>query len=90
MNLTLLAKYAVDLFRELEAETGQATGYKQTGGLWLAQNRDRLTELRRICAMGDRSGLDTEIISTRRLRVGSICCIPKIFAVACGLSRMGR
>ena len=68
MNLTRLAKYAVDLFQSLEAETGQATGYKQTGGLWLAQNEDRLTELKRICAMGDRSDLDTEIISTKAIK----------------------
>jgi len=80
MNLTVLAKYAVDLFQKLEAETGQATGYKQTGGLWLAQNQDRLTELKRICAMGDRSGLDTEIISAKaikdrfdRLQVDDLC-----------------
>ena len=68
MNLTVLAKYAVDLFQSLEAETGQATGYKQAGGLWLAQNQDRLTELKRISAMGDRSNLDTEIISTNVIK----------------------
>jgi len=68
MNLTVLAKYALDLFQSLEAETGQATGYKRTGGLWLAQNQHRLTELKRICAMGDRSGLDTEMISTKQIK----------------------
>ena len=68
MNLTVLAKYAVELFHKLEGETGQATGYKQTGGLWLAQNQDRLTELKRICAMGDRSGLDTEMISAKAIK----------------------
>jgi len=68
MNLTVLAKYAVELFQKLEAETGQATGYKQTGGLWLAQNQHRLTELKRICAMGDRSGLDTKIMSPREIK----------------------
>jgi len=68
MNLTVLAKYAVDLFQNLEAETGQATGYKQTGGFWLAQNQDGVTELKRICAMGDRSGLDTQIITTRAIK----------------------
>ncbi len=68
MNLTLLAKYAIKLFQELEVETGQATGYRQTGGLWLAQRPDRLTELRRICAMGDRSGLDTEMISASEIK----------------------
>ena len=68
MNLTTLAKYAIDLFQRLEAETGQATGYKQTGGLWLAQQDARLTELKRISAMGDRSGLDTSIITADEIR----------------------
>jgi 4-methylaminobutanoate oxidase (formaldehyde-forming) len=63
MNLTRLARYALDLFVELESETGQATGYLQTGGVWLAQQSARMQELQRIKAMGDRSGLATEILS---------------------------
>jgi 4-methylaminobutanoate oxidase (formaldehyde-forming) len=63
MNLTELAKYALELFVELEADSGQATGYRQTGGLWLAQRPERMVELQRIKAMGDRSGLATEILS---------------------------
>ena len=62
MNLTRLARYALDLFGELESETGQATGYRQTGGVWLAQNADRIEELKRIKGMGDRSGLRTEML----------------------------
>ena len=68
MNLTRLAKYALELFAELEAVTGQATGYRQTGGVWLAQHPERLQELRRIKAMGDRSHLDTEMISSDEIR----------------------
>ncbi len=52
-NLTTLAKYALELFPRLEAETGQATGYKQTGGLWLTREPARLSELQRIAAMGE-------------------------------------
>ena len=63
MNLTMLARYALELFVELEQTTGQATGYRQTGGVWLAQHPERMTELRRIKAMGDRSGLFAEMLS---------------------------
>ncbi len=63
MNLTELACYALKLFVELEVETGQATGYQQTGGVWLAQDTQRLTELRRIKSMGDRCNLDTEMLT---------------------------
>lgn len=52
-NLTTLARYAIELFSTLEKETGQATGYQRTGGLWLAQSTDRHLELDRIAAMGD-------------------------------------
>ncbi len=67
MNLTKLAIYATTLFAELEQETGQATGYKRTGGLYLAQDEDRLTELKRIHAMGELNGLKVEIISADKV-----------------------
>jgi glycine cleavage system aminomethyltransferase T/glycine/D-amino acid oxidase-like deaminating enzyme len=63
LNLTRLSIYATELFGRLEAETGQATGYRRTGGLWLAQTQDRLTELERIAAMGEMTGLDARILS---------------------------
>lgn len=53
LNLTKLSLYATELFPPLEEETGQSTGFRRTGGLWLAANEDRLTEIRRIAAMGD-------------------------------------
>ena len=67
MNLTRLAMYALELFVDLEAEAGQATGYRQTGGVWLAQRDERMLELQRIKAMGDRAGLATEIISSEEI-----------------------
>ncbi len=63
INLTRLAIYATELFQSLEEETGQSTGYRQTGGLWLAQSQARLTELKRIAAMGELTGLDARIVS---------------------------
>jgi glycine cleavage system aminomethyltransferase T/glycine/D-amino acid oxidase-like deaminating enzyme len=63
MNLTKLAIYATELFSALEVETGQATGYRQTGGLWLAQTPGRLVELRRMAAMGEMAGIDASMIS---------------------------
>jgi len=63
LNLTRLSIYATELFGRLEEETGQATGYRRTGGLWLAQTNDRLTELSRIAAMGEMTGLEARILS---------------------------
>ena len=36
MNMTRLARYTAELYRGLEAETGQATGYRQCGSISLA------------------------------------------------------
>lgn len=63
LNLTRLAQYSSELFSRLEVETGQETGFRQTGGMWLAQTPDRMVELRRIGAMGDRVGLTVECLS---------------------------
>ena len=63
MNQTRLALYAVDLFGRLEAETGLATGYHQTGGLWLAQTPERIEELRRIADIGLLAGLGARMVT---------------------------
>ncbi len=62
MNLTKLSIYSTELFGALEAETGQATGYKRTGGFWLASHPERLTELERTAALGKLSGLDVRMV----------------------------
>lgn len=62
LNLTHLARYATELFPQLEARTGQTSGYQRTGGLWLARNDDRMVELRRIAHMGEVTGMHVEMI----------------------------
>jgi 4-methylaminobutanoate oxidase (formaldehyde-forming) len=59
-NLTRLARYSAELYRALEAETGQPTGFKQNGSLSLARTPARLTELRRLAAMGRACGLEVQ------------------------------
>ena len=56
-NLTKLAKYTVDLYKTLERETGQATGYKQNGSLSIATNEERWDELRRGASMVSESAV---------------------------------
>lgn len=60
-NMTQLAMYAGTLFPQLEKETGQSVGYKQTGGYWLARKPERMDELHRIAALGSYFGLSVEI-----------------------------
>ncbi len=56
---TNLAKYTKDLYETLEAETGQATGYRQTGSISLARTAAREEELKRQAAMA--AAFDVEI-----------------------------
>ena len=62
-NLTQLAKYSAELYAGLEAETGQATGFKQNGSLSLATNDERMEELRRGASMARVFGLAVEEIN---------------------------
>ncbi|MEM7428258.1 MAG: FAD-dependent oxidoreductase, partial [Pseudomonadota bacterium] len=62
-NLTHLSAYATKLLPKIEQETGQSTGYRQTGGFWLAQSEERMRELRRICDVGTMSGLNPKIMT---------------------------
>src|SRR4029450_3181108 len=50
-NLTRLAKYGADLYERLEAETGQATGFRRPGSVSLARNAERMHELKRLASM---------------------------------------
>ncbi len=63
LNLTRLAQYTAGLYAGLEAETGQATGFKQTGSLAVAQTAARLEELKRGASMGRSFGLAVDILT---------------------------
>ena len=52
-----LAQYSMSLLRDLEAETGQSTGFKQVGSLSVAPSLARLEELKRVAAMNNAFGV---------------------------------
>ncbi len=62
-NMTELAKYTSELFQTLEAETGQATGFKQNGSISLALNEARMEELKRGASMAKNFGLEVDIVT---------------------------
>jgi 4-methylaminobutanoate oxidase (formaldehyde-forming) len=55
--------YSRDLYARLEAETGQATGFKPVGLIEAAADADRLEEYRRVAAFQRHLGLEVEEIS---------------------------
>jgi glycine cleavage system aminomethyltransferase T/glycine/D-amino acid oxidase-like deaminating enzyme len=64
-NITQLLGYSVDLYDRLEAETGQATGWKMNGGLRLACNAERWTEVKRQATTAHSFGLDMQLLTPR-------------------------
>ncbi|MGO9038478.1 MAG: GcvT family protein [Steroidobacteraceae bacterium] len=68
INMTQLARYTGDLYRGLEAETGQATGYRQCGSLSLATTAGRMEELKRNASMAKVFGLAVDVVSPGDIR----------------------
>jgi 4-methylaminobutanoate oxidase (formaldehyde-forming) len=64
---TEMRKYSRDLYRRLEAETGQSTGLAQIGFIEVASDRDRLEEYRRVAAFNRYCGISVEEISPREV-----------------------
>jgi len=68
INMTQLARYTGELYRGLEAETGQATGYRQCGSLSVATTAGRMEELKRNASMAKVFGLKVEVIGPAEIR----------------------
>ena len=63
INMTKLARYTSELYRGLEAETGQATGYRQCGSISIAATAERFEELKRSASMAKVFGLEVNVLS---------------------------
>jgi sarcosine dehydrogenase len=67
-SITRLLKYSVELYKNLEAETGLATGWKMTGCLRLATNHDRWTEYKRLATTARSFGMEMHLLSPAEVR----------------------
>jgi len=68
LNLTRLAQYTANLYDTLEAETGQATGYRRRGSIGIASNDARFEELKRGASMAKTFGLEVEVVGPRQIK----------------------
>jgi len=64
-NITQLLGYSVDLYKRLESETGLQTGWKMNGGLRLACNDERWTEVKRQATTAHSFGLEMHLLTPR-------------------------
>jgi len=67
-NLTRLAQYTTGLYEGLERETGQATGFRQTGSVAVAASEPRFEELKRGASMARCFGLEVQILTAGEAR----------------------
>ncbi|HSN25120.1 MAG TPA: FAD-dependent oxidoreductase, partial [Kofleriaceae bacterium] len=68
INMTQLARYTAELYRSLETETGQATGYRQCGSVSLATTPARMEELARNASMAKVFGLRVDVVDRDEIR----------------------
>ncbi|HTV68736.1 MAG TPA: FAD-dependent oxidoreductase [Rhizobiaceae bacterium] len=64
-NVAKLQKYTIELYKEIEELSGQATGVHITGGVLLAATEARMDWLRGVVSKGRYLGLDLEEISAQ-------------------------
>jgi 4-methylaminobutanoate oxidase (formaldehyde-forming) len=62
-NITQLLGYSVDLYNKIEEETGLGTGWKMNGGLRLACNPERWTEVKRQATTAHSFGLQMDLLT---------------------------
>jgi 4-methylaminobutanoate oxidase (formaldehyde-forming) len=64
-----LSEYSMALLTELEAETGQSTGFKQVGSVTVAHSEARFEELKRVAAMNNAFGVtQVDIITPSEIK----------------------
>src|SRR5262249_55015762 len=61
-SMTRINKYTVELYSQIEKETGHSVGWKQVGSLIVAKSEDRMIQLRRTMAMAELFGVEAHLI----------------------------
>ena len=67
-TLTGIINDSIELYKSLEAETGQDTGWRETGSLGVTTSAERLVQLHRQVSLARGFGLDTEPVPVNRVQ----------------------
>ena len=67
-TITKLRNYSLNLFRQLEIETGLSTGLKQNGSLTVATTSDRLEELKRQVTFAQRFEIEAKEVNKDEIK----------------------
>lgn len=66
-STTAFASYGVELLQEIEAETGQNPGFRQSGSISIAVNEERLAELKRKADFASLFGVEAHYLDTAEI-----------------------
>ena len=64
---TAFASYGVELLQEIEAETGQNPGFRQSGSISIALNNERMAELNRKADFAKLFGVEARYMATAEI-----------------------
>ncbi|MBO6561780.1 MAG: FAD-dependent oxidoreductase [Nisaea sp.] len=81
-NVTKLQKYTIDLYKEIEEISGQATGVHLSGGIMAAGTQSRVDYLKTMVAKSKYMGLDIDFISLDEVQRLHPLCDAKHFVGA--------
>src|SRR3990172_10662756 len=65
-NLSMLAKYATEMYAELERRTDLSTGFRRTGSILLATNEGRWEEVKRGASMARLCGFEVDVMTGKQ------------------------
>ncbi len=65
-SMTNLIRYSTQLYADLEAETGLATGWMQCGSVTVARTDDRMTVLLRTAAAARAQGVEVDVLTPQQ------------------------
>jgi len=68
MNMAALQGYTIELYKELEAVSGQSCGLHHVGGITLASTPERWDQMKSARAMHRHMGLHTELLGAEEIR----------------------
>ncbi|MGQ0547326.1 MAG: FAD-dependent oxidoreductase, partial [Betaproteobacteria bacterium] len=67
-TMTELCRYTAKLLEELQAESGQDTGFRRNGSLPVARTPERLVEIKRLVALGRYFGVEAHVLGAREVK----------------------
>jgi Glycine/D-amino acid oxidases (deaminating) len=67
-TITKLRNYSLNLYKQLEKETGLSTGLKQNGSLTVATTYDRLEELKRQVTFAQRFDIEAKEVNKEEIK----------------------